>query len=463
MPLADTEAAVAGPVRGPTLVPADGLVWPADAMNSLTVGEAMYRLAEELYPLRRSLTGDGFRETIHRIGEFIPLTVTETPTGTPVFDWSVPKEWNIRAAWIANARGERVVDLADSTLHVVQYSTPVRQRMSLAALRPHLHTLPDHPDWIPYRTSYYHETWGFCLAQRTLDALPEGDYDVCIDSTLEHGSLTYAECVLPGDDDREVLLSCHSCHPALANDNLSGMTLGVAVARALLQRVRRRWTYRILFIPGTIGSITWLARNMVGARRVQHGLVLTCAGDRGRITYKRSRRGNAIIDRAVEQVLRHAGAPFDVLDFVPYGYDERQYCSPGFDLPVGSLMRTPNGRYAEYHTSADNLDFITPAHLGDSFARLMDVIQVLEGDRTYVSANPYCEPQLGTRGLYRTTGGTEVPGYEMGLLWVLNQSDGTRSLLAIAERAGLPFGVIRRAADDLLRAGLLREVVADES
>lgn len=431
--------------------------WPTDAMNSLRVGEAMHRLATELYPIRRSLSGDGFRETIHRVGELIPLTVTEVPTGTPVFDWTVPKEWNIRDAWIANANGERVVDLRNSTLHVVQYSTSLHKRMPLKELRTHLHTLPDHPSWIPYRTSYYNETWGFCLSQQALDALPEGMYEVCIDSTLARGNLTYAECELPGDDPREVLLSCHACHPALANDNLSGLTLAVAVTRALLQRARRRWSYRVLLIPGTIGSITWLARNTNAARRIAHGLVLTCAGDRGKLTYKRSRRGNATIDRAVEQVFRHAGAPYEIMDFTPYGYDERQYCSPGFDLPVGCLMRTPNGKYPEYHTSADNLEFISAAHLGDSFARLMDVVQILETDRAYASNNPYCEPQLGKRGLYRTTGGTHVPEYEMALLWVLNQSDGSHGLLDIAERAALPFSLIRRAADDLLTAGLLRE------
>jgi len=459
MRLADLAVAAAMPAPA-TPSEAASAAWPSDAMNSLTVGEAMHRLARELYPLRRSLTGDGVRETLGRVGQLIPLTVTETRTGTQVFDWTVPQEWNIREAWVANAQGKRVIDLEDSTLHVVQYSVPVRQRMSLAALRPHLHTLPDHPDWVPYRTSYYHETWGFCLSQRTLDALPDGEYDVCIDSTLAPGNLTYAECELPGDDPQEVLLSCHSCHPALANDNLSGIALAVAVTRALMQRTRRRWTYRVLFIPGTIGSITWLARNTAAARRVQHGLVLACAGDRGKLTYKRSRRGNATIDRAVEQVFRHAGAPYEILDFSPYGYDERQYCSPGFDMPVGCFMRTPNGRYPEYHTSADNLEFITPAHLGDSFARLMDVVQVLEGDRMYASNNPYCEPQLGTRGLYRTTGGTHVPGYEMAMLWVLNQSDGSRSLLDIAERAALPFALIRRAADDLLAAGLIREADA---
>ncbi|MEX2156217.1 MAG: DUF4910 domain-containing protein [Gemmatimonadales bacterium] len=432
-------------------------MWSDNPVNSLTVGEAMYRLAADLYPLPRSITGEGFRETIRRIGELIPLAVTETPTGTPVFDWTVPKEWNLRDAWVTDPAGERIIDLRDSTLHVVNYSVPVRRTLSLAELRPHLHSLPDHPDWVPYRTSYYDETWGFCLTHRLRESLREGTYEVCIDSSLEPGSLTYAECVLPGDDPREVLLSCHSCHPALANDNLSGITLAVALARALSAREHRRWTYRFLFIPGTIGAITWLARNPALARRVQHGLVLACVGDRGHLTYKRSRRGNAPIDRTVAHVLRHAGAPYELMDFIPYGYDERQYCSPGFDLPVGCFMRTPNGQYREYHTSADDLDFITPAHLGDSFARALDVVQLLEGDRVYVNTHPCCEPQLGTRGLYRTTGGTDVPGYELALLWVLNQSDGAHSLLDVAERATLPFGVVRRAADDLLRAGLLRE------
>lgn len=416
----------------------------------------MHALVADLFPICRSITGDGFRETMRRVGAIIPLRVTEIPTGTPVFDWTVPKEWNVRDAWVANDAGERVIDFRQSNLHVVNYSIPVRTRLGLAELRPRLHTLPDHPDWIPYRTSYYREDWGFCLSQRALDALPDGDYEVCIDSTLAEGSLTYGEYVLPGEETGEVLLSCHSCHPSLANDNLSGMALAVAVARALAARRSRRWTYRLLFIPGTIGSITWLAKNEDAARRVRHGLVLTCVGDRGHVTYKRSRRGTAPIDRAMEHVLRHAGVPYDVLDFIPYGYDERQYCSPGFDLPVGCFMRTPNGKYPEYHTSADNVDFVSPTHLADSFARLLDLIAILEHDGAYVNLNPKCEPQLGKRGLYRATGGTDVPGYEMALLWVLNQSDGSNTLLDIAERAGLPFAAISRACDDLLNANLLR-------
>ena len=438
--------------------------WPRDAVNSLTVGEAMYRLASELYPLHRSITGDGLRETFRRIGALIPLVVTETPSGTPVFDWTVPLEWNIREAWIAGPTGERVVDLAASNLHVVQYSTPLRRRMPLAELRSHLHSLPEHPDWIPYRTSYDRPNWGFCLSHRVLESLPDGEYEVCIDSTLRAGSLTYVECVLPGTDSREILLSCHCCHPSLANDNLSGIALAVALAR-VMKSAPRRWTYRFLFTPGTIGAVTWLARNPDAVRRVAHGLVLACVGDRGTLTYKRSRRGNAFIDRAVEQVLRHSGAPFDLRDFEPFGYDERQYCSPGFDLPVGCLTRSTDGGYPEQHTSADDLSRISAAHLGEAFARLFQVVQILEDDRTYLSENPCCEPQLDARGLGRVNsdaegggiGGAEFGSAERALLWVLNQSDGARSLLDIAERSSLPFGIVRRAADELAGAGLLRE------
>ena len=435
----------------PTTVP-----WPDDPAEPAAVGEAMYALVADLYPICRSITGDGFRETIRRLGQLVPLRSTEVPTGTPVLDWTIPREWNIRDAWVADAAGRRVIDFRRSNLHVVNYSVPVRRRLSLAELRPHLHALPDHPDWIPYRTSYYAESWGFCLSQRALDALPEGEYEVCIDSTLENGSLTYAECVLPGQEDGEVLLSCHSCHPSLANDNLSGMALGVALARDLATRPRRRWTYRLLFLPGTIGAIAWLARNEDAARRVRHGLVLSGVGDPGPLTYKRSRRGAAVIDRGVEHVLRHAGSRGGVLDFLPYGYDERQYCSPGFDLPVGCFMRTPNGRYPQYHTSADDLDLVAPAHLADSFARLREVVEILEHDRAYVNLSPRGEPQLGRRGLYRATGGTDLPERELAMLWVLNQSDGGHSLLEIAERAGMPFTAIRAVADELTAAGLLR-------
>ncbi|HET9986327.1 MAG TPA: DUF4910 domain-containing protein [Longimicrobiales bacterium] len=430
------------------------LVLPALG-DAADVGQAMYALVEELYPICRSITGDGFRETLRRLQRHIPLELHEVPTGTPVFDWTVPREWNIRDAYIADRRGERVVDFRRSNLHVVSYSVPVRRAMSLEELRPHLHTLPEHPDWIPYRTAYYHEDWGFCLAHRDLERLAEGTYEVCIDSTLEPGHLTYGELRIPGARDDEVLVSCHACHPSLANDNLSGIALATFLAR-LIATGTPRLTYRFLFIPGTIGSITWLARNEDVVARIRHGLVLSCVGDPGPPTYKRSRRGNAVVDRAVRHVLEHSGERFQLLDFVPYGYDERQYCSPGFDLPVGCFTRTPNGRYPEYHTSADDLALVRPESLADSFLRCLEVFEVLEHDATFVNLNPRCEPQLGRRGLYRPVGGeSELPGYEMALLWVLNLSDGRHTLLDIAERAGMAFSTIRLAAERLTEQRLL--------
>jgi aminopeptidase-like protein len=414
----------------------------------------MHALMTELFPICRSITGEGFRSTLRRLGEVVPIALSEVPTGTRVFDWTVPKEWNIRDAWIADATGRRVVDFRASNLHVVNYSVPVRRRMTLEELRPRLHSLPAQPELVPYRTTYYAEDWGFCLSHRQLEALPAGEYDVCIDATLEPGHLTYGECLLPGETADEILISVHSCHPSLANDNLSGMVVAAWLARQI-QSGPRRHSFRFLFIPGTIGSITWLAQHEADAARIRHGLVLSCLGDPGPSTYKRSRRGNALVDRAAAHVLRQAG-PHTLNDFFPYGYDERQYCSPGFDLAVGCLTRTPNGRFPEYHTSADNLDFVRPDALEDSLDKVYRIVEVLERDRAYLNLNPRCEPQLGRRGLYRATGGKELPGFEMALLWILNLSDGRYSLLDIAERAGMPFRVILGAAKALEEAELLR-------
>jgi aminopeptidase-like protein len=420
------------------------------------VGAAMYALVAELYPICRSITGDGVRETLEILRKRIALDVHEVPTGTPVFDWTVPKEWNVRDAYVAAADGRRVIDFKRSNLHLLGYSIPVRQRMPLARLREHLFSRPDFPEVIPYRTSYYRETWGFCLPHRDLEALPEGEYDVVVDSTLEPGSLTYGECYIPGDEDDEVLLSCHVCHPSLCNDNLSGIAVLTELAGFLASR-RRRYSYRLLFIPGTIGSITWLARNEAHVGRIKHGLVVTGVGDAGPFTYKRSRRGDAEIDRAATHVLRHAAAAHRVVDFSPYGYDERQYCSPGFDLPVGCFMRTPHGEYREYHTSADNLGFVTPTALEAALRTCQAIVEVLEGNVGYVNQSPKCEPQLGKRGLYRALGGgLDRASQEMAMLWVLNLSDGRHTLLDIAERSGLAFPAVREAATALAEHGLLK-------
>jgi aminopeptidase-like protein len=422
------------------------------------IGQAMHRLIQELYPICRSITGDGFRRSLEILSRHIPLAREEVPTGTAVFDWTVPKEWNIRDAFIKDASGRRVVDFRAHTLHILNYSVPVHERMTLSELRPRLYTLPEKPDLIPYRTSYYKETWGFCLSQRQLDALREGEYEVCVESTLTDGHLTYGEFFLKGETDDEVLISCHSCHPSLCNDNLSGMALSVFLAEAL--RSRQLWySYRFLFIPGAIGAITWLARNAERARAIQHGLVVACVGDPGNMTYKKSRRGNAEIDRAVIHVLQNSGRPYSVREFSPYGYDERQYCSPGFNLAVGALSRTPHGEFPEYHTSADNPDFVRPEALQHSLETYLEVVQLLEANRTYRNLNPHCEPQLGKRGLYTSMGGyTHSPEDQMALLWVLNLSDGSHSLLDIAERSGMKFSVVKHAADRLLTADLLAEV-----
>jgi aminopeptidase-like protein len=424
------------------------------AFDPLSAGDGMHELATRLYPICRSITGDGVRRTLDMIQSLVPIEVREVATGTRVFDWTVPREWNIRDAWIKGPNGEKVVDFADSTLHVMSYSTPVHRRMSLEELRPHLFSIPGKPDWIPYRTSYYNENWGFCLTHRQLEALPPGEYEVHIDSSLELGSLTYGECLLPGSSSEEILISCHICHPSLANDNLSGIAVATWLARTLAGG-DLRFSYRFLFIPGTIGSITWLARNEEKAAAIHSGLVLTCVGDSGAFTYKRSRRGDTLIDAAMAHALAHHPDGGRLVEFSPYGYDERQFCSPGFNLPVGCLMRTEHGKFPEYHTSADNLNFVQAGQLGGTLALCLNVLEILELNSVYTNKLPKCEPQLGKRGLYNATGGAGIERENLAMLWVLNYSDGQHSLLEIAGKAGMPFSVVRRAAERLREHGML--------
>jgi aminopeptidase-like protein len=429
-----------------------------ELINTIDVkkfGQEMYEQVADLYPICRSITGNGIRETLQRIQRHVPLTLHEVPTGTPVFDWIVPKEWNIRDAYIANSRGERVVDFQESNLHVWSYSVPIKQRVSIAELKPHLATLPQHPDWIPYRTSYYKETWGFCLSQRKLESLQEGTYEVCIDSSLEPGALTYGEYEIRGATSDIVLFSTHCCHPSLCNDNLCGIAISTVLAK-LLSPLSLRYSYCFLFAPGTIGAITWLAKNEIRSGSIRHGFVVAGGGDNGSFFYKRSRRDTAEVDLVVEHVLKHSGAQYQVIPFVPYGYDERQYCSPGFNLPVGALSRTPHGQFPEYHTSADNLQFVKAEHLSETLTVYLSIISVLEGNKRFRNLKPKCEVQLGRRGLYRATGGhTDQPLDEAALLWVLNFSDGEHSLLEIANRSGITFDTIHRAARSLEREGLI--------
>lgn len=416
--------------------------------------EFMNELIQRLYPICRSITGDGVRQTLTILGEHLPLERREVPSGTEVFDWEVPLEWNIRDAYVKDPSGRRVIDFKESNLSVVGYSVPFEGSMSLEELRKRIHTLPDRPDWIPYRTSYYKQDWGFCTTQRILDSLQDGVYEVRVDSSLEPGHLTYGELEIPGENDEEILISCHVCHPSLANDNLSSISVATRLAMELSAR-KNRYRYRFLFIPVTIGSVTWLALNKDRAQRVGLGLVLTCLGDSGAMHYKRSRRGDTATDRIMSYVLQR-GSGDSVFDFSPYGYDERQFCSPGFDMPMGCLSRSTYGSFPEYHTSADNPDFLSPDSLLDSLDVLRRFVLVAEGNRRYRNMKPYGEPRLGKYGLYGSVGGVRTGKFrELAYLWVLNGSDGGRDLLDIATRSGIPFEEILEAAVALESAGLL--------
>ncbi len=410
-----------------------------------------------LYPFFRSITGDGVRATLKGIAEHVPLEVHEVPTGTRVFDWEVPNEWNVRDAYIKDPKGRKIVDVRDSNLHLLNYSIPVNRKMSLTELKEHLHYLPDHPDWIPYRTSYFKEAWAFCITYNQYKSLEEGTYEVVIDSTLAPGHLTYGEVYLPGMTDDEVLISTHVCHPSLCNDNLSGIGVSTFLIKELLNR-KLRYSYRFLFIPATIGSITWLSINRERAHKIKHGLVATLLGDTGPFHYKKSRRGDAEIDSVVEYVLKKHSPENRILEFFPYGSDERQYCSPGFNLPVGRLTRALYAEFPEYHTSGDNLDFVKAECLDESLNLYIRIIEILEANKTYVNLNPYCEPQLGRRGLYSLTGGSvEGKDFQLALLWVLSLSDGKHTLLEIAERSNLDFSTVKLAAEKLSESDLLGE------
>lgn len=415
---------------------------------------AMHSLMTELYPICRSITGDGVRQSLSMLTDVMPLEINEVPSGTAVFDWTVPDEWNVSEAWVKDPAGNKVIDFAEHNLHLVSYSIALHQTMSLDELKPHLHSLPDQPELIPYRTSYYARNWGFCLPHKHLQALPEGEYEVCIDTTLEPGALSYGEYIIPGKVDKEVLVFSHVCHPSLANDNLSGLAVNSYLARWLAE-TDNYYTYRFVFAPGTIGSITWLAMNEATLPKVHCGLVSVLLGGDTPFTYKKSRAGNAEIDAVVPFVLEEREQPYDVIDFEPYGYDERQFGSPGIALDVGRLTRAPNNEFSEYHSSADNLAFVSEESLGESLAALQRIVQVLDANRTFKNLLPNCEPQLGRRGLYSAMGGMHIKAQEHAMLWVLNQSDGQNSILDIAKTSGLPFDILAEAASRLVDADLL--------
>ncbi len=438
--------------------------WPELTQAPEVLEQELHGMVSRLYPLPRSLTGEGVRETLRILRSWIPVEIQEVPSGTPVFDWEVPREWRVREAYILSPRGERIADFAEHNLHLVGYSASFRGHLSLAELLPHLHSLPEHPDWIPYRTSYWRETWGFCLPNRKVSSLPEGTYEVVVDTELFDGFLTYGELSLRGENEEEILFSTHICHPSLANDNLSGMVVLAALARELATRPSRRWSYRFLFAPGTIGSIAWLARNEALLPRIRGGLVLAGLGDAGPFHFKKTRNGHTWVDCGVAVALTSLCEPYTIEEFSPFGYDERQYNSPGIGLAVGCLSRTPWGRYPEYHTSADNLDFVSSQSLLRSLQATLAFVEVAETNQRFENLSPKGEPMLGRRGLYRSlSGDSRGREQELALLWLLNLSDGNHDLLAIAERSKLSWPVLLDGSRRLRDAGLLRPLQPEGS
>lgn len=420
------------------------------------LGIDMYRWATDLFPLFRSITGDGLRATLGYIKTLLPdLTIHSVPSGTKAFDWVVPREWSIRAAFIEDPTGCKIVDIADNNLHLVSYSTAVNCYINKQELDKHLYSIPDLPDAIPYVTSYYHETWGFCITENQRRSLIDGMYHVVIDSDLKPGEFNYGELVIPGDSEKEIFFSTYICHPSMANNELSGPAVVSAIARWIREQSCNRYTYRFVFIPETIGSIVYLSKNLAHLQSTMlAGFNITCAGDDRCYSYLESRFANTIADYAAQYVLEHYIGEYNRYSYLVRGSDERQYCSPLVDLPVVSLMRSKYGTYPEYHTSLDNLDFISQSGLAGSFNVIAHTIYLLENNFTYSVSMP-CEPQLGTRGLYPTTGTRDTRDRVMDMMNIIAYSDGSRSLLDIANIIGVDFIKCVEIANSLTKAGVL--------
>ena len=419
----------------------------------------MMSLMKELFPICRSITGAGLRETLDILGRSMALERHRVPSGTKCLDWIVPREWEIRDAYVKDGAGRRVIDFRESNLHVISYSRPVRERMTLAELRPHLHSLPDQPDAIPYMTTFYADVWGFCLSDRDLRKLVDGEYEVCIDSTLVDGHLDYATAELGSGEAGDILITSYMCHPSMANNELSGPILLAALYGALRSLPHLRHRYRFLLAPETIGAVAFLSRDGEALKEtLLAGYVLTCAGDDGPYTYKRSRRGETLADRAALHTLRH-NVPVDRLRterFTPIGSDERQFCSPGFDLPMGSFSRSIYGSYPEYHTSLDDMTFVSAAGMGSSLGALVRIAQTLELNATFVRSDPRGEPQLSRRGLYGNRDESQKVDTEVRhSLFLLNYADGAHDLIDVAEELGEPVASLVPALQALLDAGLL--------
>jgi len=457
-------------------------------LNEKNSGEIMYKLIKKLFPICRSITGNGTRKTLEIISKEISIQTFEIPSNTRVFDWTIPNEWNITDAYIKNKNGIKIIDFKNSNLHVLNYSSPIKKTLTLKELKPHIFTDPEHPDVTPYRTSYYHENWGFCMPHNDFLNLKDEMYEILIDSTLKKGSLSYGEFFVKGKSSEEIIFSCYICHPSMCNDSLSGIALVTQLATYIKNlKNQTNYSYRFLFIPETIGSITWLSLNRNNLKKIKHGLILTCVGDSGNFTYKKTRKENAEIDQTVIDVLKDSTIKHKIIDFFPTGSDERQFCSPGINLEVGCFTRSIFGEFPEYHTSADNLDFIKPKFLNDSFEILKKVLHKLENnhgkstvktqskpkkfsnntEKVYLNLSPYCEPQLGKRMIYHNTGGfmkdildkakfSDQQINDEALLWILSYSDGFHSINDISHMSKINLEILKNAANILEEKKLLK-------
>ena len=419
-------------------------------------GRNMYELAGRLFPICRSITGNGFRQSLEMIREILPeIQVFEIPSGTAVYDWTVPKEWNIRGGWIKNLQGDTIIDFNDCNLHVMGYSVPVRQTISREELLDHIFTQPEQPEWIPYVTSYYKERWGFCMSDRQKQALTDAEYEVCIDSTLEDGYLTYGELVLPGETDDEIFFSTYLCHPSMANNELSGPCVQTEVIKYLKSLSHRRYTYRFVFIPETIGSIAYLSRNLeVLQQHVKAGFVLSCVGDNRTYSMVSTKYEDTLADRVLNNVLKFHYPDYLRYSFMKRASDERQYGSAGVDLPVCAFCRSKYHEYPEYHTSADNMDLISPEGLSGAYEVLVKVINALENNYFY-QMQFKCEPQLGKRGLYPTVSQKGTKGDARYMQDFIAYADGRNDLIGISNILDIPVDKLIPIKDQLMEHHLL--------
>jgi len=421
------------------------------------LGYKIYGLCKELFPINRSLTGDGVRETLNIIKREIPsLKLYEVPSGTQCFDWSIPQEWNVKEAYIIDPNGNKICDFSTNNLHLMGYSIPVNTSMNLDELNNHLYSLPDFPEAIPYITSYYKKKWGFCISHTERQRLEDGTYKVFIDSKLEDGYLTYGELIIPGKTTEEIFFSTYICHPSMANNELSGPAVVTYLAKYIKGLKERRYTYRIIFIPETIGSIMYLSKHIdVMKKNIVAGYNVTCVGDNNAYSYLPSKYGNTLSDKAALHVLKHMTGNFKSYSFLDRGSDERQYCSPNINLPICSVMRTKYGEYDEYHTSLDNLDYISEEGLNGAYEIYIKIIETLEKNYTYIS-NTLCEPQLGKRGLYPTTSTKDTHNVVKNMLNFLVYCDGDMDLLSIADKINVPIWDLYETIEKLNEKDLIR-------